>query len=179
MVRTLGACLVLGTAVLLWSGLAGGRAHDIAAQDASPPVGPEPAGPTPTPAPTQPASTFLLINTTIEELPEGPLVVNAATVILAPGASTQPFANPGPTILAIQEGRITLDAEAASVGNVLVTEMVGIRIETPPPGPVAGLVVNQNQQVLLPAGTRAEFRNEGTAAVRLLLLSFVPSTAAT
>ena len=174
--RTPRACLILGAGALAWSVLAGGDSRGITAQDASPPSGIVPT--TPTPAPTQPATTFLLAHVTLDALPPGAVVLNAATVFLAPGASTEPFANPGPTILAIQEGSVTLDAETTSVGNVLVTEMVGIAIETPPPGPVAGLIVRQNQQVVLPAGARAEFRNDGEGSVRLLVLSFVPAAEA-
>lgn len=143
-----------------------------AVQDATP-------TPSPTPNPAAVSTSYLVARTELEALPSGPVTMTAATVILGPGISTQAFANPGPTVIGVQDGRVILTADAATVTSVMVSGIIGVQIASDAPAPVTELVVYQNQQIVIPEGVRAEIRGAGDQPARLLLVTLISQSQST
>ena len=111
-------------------------------------------------------------------LPAEPARLTTTQLTLAPGSSTQPFANPGPVLIIVQDGTVTLTADEASIGAP-PEPTTGITVETEPVVPAAAdaVGVTKGEQISLNANVNAQLTNDGTTAVRLLLITLNPSTA--
>ena len=165
MMRVLVACLIVGVVALVLPSPAAVRP---AVQESTPAA--------PTAIPTQPPlfESSLIARADLDALPAGSATITVTSVTLAPGAATQPFANPGPTLIVVQDGSVTLDADAAVIGVPNISGLVGIQPATAPPAAAASVVVPEDWQVLLPSGARAQLRNATDDTVDLLLLAIVP-----
>ena len=112
-------------------------------------------------------------------LPAEPARLTTTQLTLAPGASTQPFVNPGPVLIVVQEGTLSLTADEASIGAPPEPAPGNIPIETAPVVPAAadGVAVTKGEQISLNAGVNAQLTNESGAAVRILLITLTPGSA--
>jgi hypothetical protein len=118
----------------------------------------------------QPAETDLivevLINGSIEEVPDDPALLIASRVILAPGDALAPFDTWGPTILLVERGEPTVRSDPPATI---------IRATTSSAAVAGGL--SRRDQVLLPVGASVEIWNAGCEPVRLLAVFTVPKAA--
>lgn len=142
-----------------------------AQEEPCPPAG---AG-TPEATATVVTSQRLLAQADFSELPPVPARLTTSRLTLAPGSSTQPFVNPGPVIIVVEEGIVTITADAALIGPPPEPQTgIGIAIETPPPAAVQNAAVRRGEQIVLTTNTQAQLRNDSATGVRLLLISLVP-----
>lgn len=114
-------------------------------------------------------------------LPVEPARLTTTQLTLAPGASTQPFANPGPVLIVVQDGTVTLTADEAAIGAPPEPSPGGIAVEAAPvaPAPADAVGVTRGEQISLNANVNAQLTNETNAAVRLLLVTLSPGAAQT
>lgn len=110
-------------------------------------------------------------------LPAEPARLTTTQLTLAPGASTQPFANPGPVLIIVQEGTITLTADEASIGPPPEPTPGGIAVETEAaaPAPADAVGVTKGEQISLNANVNAQLTNDSGTPVRLLLVTLISS----
>jgi hypothetical protein len=140
---------------------------------------------TPTPSPTPTAYPFsglkfgLLARADISVDSDGPFLVSAATITMPPGAATMTFTVEGDTVIAVQAGQVTVDADNGSISVLDVAPVIGIIPVAGTPGPISEAVLPAGQQVFLPAGTTATLRNRGSAAATILVLAVTPATTGT
>jgi hypothetical protein len=139
-------------------------ATSIAQSDATP--GPATAVPSPTPV----FSATFVAEAEIDGLPAGSAVLSVSSFTLPAGTTTKPFANRGPVLIRVQSGLVGLDAEIAVVSPVVPP--IGIlEPEDPTPGPADRQPVPAGQQILVPAGGRAQITNIGTQPATLLVVT--------
>ena len=114
----------------------------------------------------------------LDTLPAAPAQLSLVEITLAPGASTQPFTNPGPTLIVVDnQAEVVLEASEATIDDgPQIAALVGIRSESSPSTPIAATLSN-NHQVFLPPGAQARLHNTGDDEARLLLI-VLASTAA-
>jgi quercetin dioxygenase-like cupin family protein len=112
------------------------------------------------------------------DVPPPPARLTTTQLTLAPGASTQPFANPGPVLIVVQDGTVTLNADAALIGEPPEPQVgISVTVATPPPAPAQDVAVTKGEQIAIEANTNAQLRNAGDAPVRLLLVTLVAQPA--
>lgn len=165
--------LVVGTVVVFLAMPVSGRPS--AQENATATTGAPTSTPIPTPTPTAYAFRALQFNllaqADIQVDTTGQVLVSAATVALAPGAATVPFRVEGATVITVQTGKVTLDADTAIVGVVDIAPIIGLYPIQGSPVAMDGVTISAGQQVFLPAGTTGALRNEQQTPATLLILS--------
>lgn len=127
------------------------------------------------PTPTVVSSQRLLAEAAFAEVPAGPVLISTVQITLAPGAATQPFVTPGPVLVLVQDGTVTLTADAAVVGPPPEASTgIGIALETPTASAAENVAVTKGEQIALEGGVTAQLRNETDAPVRLLMTTIAP-----
>lgn len=146
------------------------------AQDATPQVCVDTASPE-----TEASEQRLLGQADFSGLPVEPTRLTTTQLILAPGSSTQPFANPGPVLIVVQDGTITLTADEATIGLPPEPSPGGIAVEAAPvaPAPADAVGVTRGEQISLNANVNAQLTNDTDTSVRLLLVTLSPGAAET
>ena len=130
--------------------------------------------PTPTAYPLQKLNFSLLATADIQLATDGPSNVRAATLYIAPGTSSLPFINEGPTVLAVMGGQIVLISDQAIVSVTDIAFVAGLVPVGASPGPVDQLVVNTGEQIYLPAGSTTTIRNDSAAPASVLIVAVIP-----
>lgn len=112
-------------------------------------------------------------------LPDVPARMTTTQIILAPGASTQPFVSSGPTLVIVQEGTVTLTADEATISTPPEPSLGGISVETSAAEPALAedVGVTDGEQISLNGGVNAQFSNATESEVRLLLVALTPGEA--
>ena len=125
------------------------------------------------------SSQRLLGQSDYASLPDVPARMTTTQIVLAPGASTQPFITSGPTLVIVQEGTMTLTADEATIGTPPEPSLGGISVEgnASQPAPADGVGVIKGEQISLNGGVNAQFANATELEVRLLLVALTPGEA--
>jgi hypothetical protein len=143
------------------------------AQEASPTAETEVA-PSPTPLPP-PVRSFLEAEALVESLPAGPATINMSAIVIAPRVALRATVTNGPVLILVESGTLTIDADAALIGLPPSGQSTGLMPDaTPAPAPVASVEVLEDNQVLLPAGTRVQLRNTTDEDVDLTIVAIAP-----
>ncbi len=115
--------------------------------------------------------TRLLMAANVASLPLSPMTMTALSVTLAPGVSSRPAVNDGPTLVLVEQGRLIIDSDRPIGGPDLVgTATAGAR--TP-----ASIRLAEGQHLSIPAGARAQLRNPESDPARLFILALTPRAA--
>lgn len=177
MMRKVAAVGVVGIGVLLVLLTTGGSpsAQEATATPAAPTATPTPT-PTPTAYPFSGLRFGLLARADITVDTDGAVLVSAATMALPPGAATINFTVDGETIIAVQAGQVTLEADKAAIAVVDVAPVIGIHPVAGTPASVSATTVTTGQQIYLPAGSTASLRNDGAGPATILVLAVTPAT---
>jgi hypothetical protein len=122
------------------------------------------------PTSTPPFSSTLLAEAEIGPVPAGPMNLSVVTINIPPLSVTEPIANPGPVVIRVDKGTITLDAAEATIGPVLAAVGI-IHPEPPMPGPANGVIIGPGQQIVLAAGTPAQIRNDGDVPATIMVIA--------
>jgi hypothetical protein len=177
MYRTI-TILSLATLILV---LLGGFER-IAAQVATPtPVEGQNVTPTPTRVPTPtplpgPVSAFLEAEAVVQSLPNTPATISVSTVVISPRVALRAIVTNGPVLILVDDGTLTIDAEAAIIGPPPPGTSSGLQPDaTPSPALAADFLVPEGNQILLPANTRAQLRNTTDEEVELRITAIAPA----
>ena len=158
------AVLLIGSIILTaliapWGDRTGAQAEPTAtAQSEAPPT------------PTPPFSAALIAQAELGPVSAGPLTLSVMSIALPPSSVTEPFTNPGPVVIRVDKGSITLDAAEATIGPVVANVGI-IQPEPPEPGPANGAVIGPGQQIVLSAGTPAQIRNDGEVLATIVVIA--------
>lgn len=130
-----------------------------------------------TPAPIT-SSQRIIGQSEVTGLPEGPATITTLQITLAPGSETQPFTNPGPVLIVVQDGVVTLNADSATIGAP-PEAVTGIPIATQEPQAIEAedVIVNDDEQIEIPSGATVQLGNGTDERVRLLVISITPGAA--
>lgn len=134
--------------------------------------------PTVAPIPTPAFSATLVAAADVGPLPAGATALRIATYTLPPGTEVRPVADAGPLVVRVQAGAITVDAPVATVSRPILSTGV-LELEPATPGAAVGLAVVAGEQILLPSGDGARFRNDGQQPATLVAITLAPGTGAT
>ena len=114
------------------------------------------------------AGATVLVHSATIELPALPSVVALARLTYAPGAAGDDRALPGPLLLVVEAGFLTVQVTGAAQR---------LSADQATPTPTGELVLSAGDRLVLPAATSAAFRNMGTGPVVALAAGVFPTTA--
>ena len=102
-------------------------------------------------------------------LPEGPLFLGVARVIVPPGVGTDDVGTPGPRLLVVESGEATV----ATAGPAEVAWLAGQRRQEPALG--AEVTLGPGDRIALGAGAARSLRNDGSKPAVLLDAALFPT----
>ncbi len=146
------------------------------AQEGGTPLAAGTPGATMTPTPA--FSATLVAAADVGPLPAGAVALRIATYTVPPGTEVRSVADAGAVLIRVQAGSVTLDAPIATVSRVVVPTGI-LELEPAAPAAAVGRVVVAGEQVLLPNGVGARFRNDGQQPATLVAIALAPDGAAT
>jgi hypothetical protein len=174
----IGGILVLGLLVMTSGQQL--EAQENATATATPAVSPTATPqPTATAFPLQAMTFSLLAAADVQLETDGPALVRAATISVAPGVASLPFTNAGPTVLVVTTGKIVLTSDQAVVSTTDIAIIAGLQPVVASPAAAAAREVTAGQQIFLPAGSTTTIRNDSAAKATLLIVAVVPVEAPT
>lgn len=112
----------------------------------------------------------------ISQAPPGAAQMRAVQIVLAPGDATEPFVTQGDVLVVVQDGTVTINADAALISAPPEPNPSGVAIQEPTVTPAAArdVAVTEGEQIALADSVAAQLRNETAVQVRLLLVTLAP-----
>lgn len=128
----------------------------------------------PTPLPP-PVVAFRDGEAVFDTLPAGPATVNVTSVFIAPRVALRTIVTNGPMLILVNSGTVTIDADAALVGEPPSGLSESLRpAATPLPAEAVSFAVPNGNQIILSAGARLQLRNATDEEVGLTIISIAP-----
>ena len=109
-----------------------------------------------------------LVETRIDSVPAGSVILTAASLTLAPGQATLPLTSSGSLILLVETGIVILTVDRAISGLTPDTPSDGAT------GPEISYRLRTGQRVTIPLSGAIHLRGEGSEPAKLLLITLRP-----